>query len=325
MRRRSLLIGAAAAPLVGVRAQVASSWRAAEPLPLNTQEIYPAVHESRLYVAGGIAARAGVPYFTDRCVSFDGAAWREEASLPESLHHAALVSDGDSLLLVGGFNGGYTHVWRMRAEVYRLTADGWLPAGALPAPQAEGVLSRSPAGEIHLVTGQQQRGEANRERSDHVEVHTHLIRDRADGRWREAEPIPTARNSATGGWVGGLLVVTGGRTAAGNLSVTEIYDPQADVWYEGAPLPLPQAGTASVVVDNSLIVFGGEIFVPEAGVFAEVWRYRLDEDRWEALPPLPTPRHGLGAGVLNDEIYVVGGATEPGGRGTSSANEALYL
>ena len=90
-------------------------------------------------------------------------------------------------------------------------------------------------------------------------------------------------------------------------------------------MPLPQAGTASVVINNELLVFGGEIFSPEAKVFAHTWRYNLSQDSWTALPAMKTPRHGLGAALLNGKIYIVGGATEPGGSGTSDLNEILTM
>ncbi len=294
-------------------------------MPFATQEIYAAAHKGRLYVAGGIAARVGVPYFTSRVVSYDPVddGWREEPELPEPLHHVALVSTGEDLLAVGGFNGGYTHVWRMRDSVYKLTPDGWMSVGNLPQPQAEGVVATSRNGRVHLVGGQSPKGEANSVRSDHAEVHDHWMLE--DGGWRDVQPIPTARNSATGGWLGDQLVVAGGRTSAGNLATTEIYDARIDAWHEGAPMPQPQAGTASVVIGNDLLVFGGEIFLPEANVFAEVWRYSLVHDQWTPLPSLPTPRHGLGAGLIGGGVYVVGGATKPGGRGTSDLNEVLVM
>jgi N-acetylneuraminic acid mutarotase len=143
--------------------------------------------------------------------------------------------------------------------------------------------------------------------------------------WQTFPDIPTPRNSATGGWVGDQLVVTGGRTSAGNLAVTEIYDLSTQKWRTAAALPLPQAGTASVIVEDGLIVFGGEIFVPQASVFANVWRYSISNDEWTALPDLPTPRHGLGAGLIGDKAFVIGGATNPGGSGTIDSNEILRL
>ncbi len=302
----------------------AASWSQAASLPIKIQEIYPTVHRGRLHVAGGIAARMGVPYFTNRTFAYDPGTneWLEGAELPENLHHVAMVSTGEELLSIGGFNGGYSHVWRMRDAVYRLSDSGWVEHSRLPTPQAEGVATFH-NGRIHIVSGQQPRGEANKERSDHSESTLHWYWD--GDAWRDLAPIPTPRNSATGGWIGDQLVVAGGRTAAGNLAVTEIYDASSDSWRSAAPLPLPQAGTASAVVDGSLIVFGGEIFQPEARVFAEVWRYDITADSWSALPAMPIPRHGVGAGVLDGRVHVIGGATEPGGRGTSDAHEVLTL
>ncbi|GHD32049.1 Kelch repeat-containing protein [Halioglobus pacificus] len=301
-----------------------ATWSTAAQLPIHLQELYPAVHKGRLHVAGGIASRMGVPYFTNRNFAFDPSAdkWHEMPELPEDLHHPALVSTGEELLSIGGFNGAYSHVWRMRDSVYRLAEGGWETHSTLPTAQAEGVATFH-NGRIHIVTGQQPRGSANTDRSDHVEGTLHWYWD--GDAWRDLAPIPTPRNSATGDWVGDQMIVTGGRTAEGNLSVTEIYDANSDSWHMAAPLPLPQAGTASVVADGKLIVFGGEIFQPEAGVFGEVWSYDIQADTWSALPDMPTPRHGIGAGIIDGRIYVIGGATEPSGRGTSDLNEVLSL
>ena len=326
--------GLAMKPVVAATASVRSpgGWSQAPSLPLAVQELYPAVYQQRLYVAGGIAARLGVPYFTNRCVSFSAKeqSWREEPELPEALHHAALAATleatNESLTLAGGFNGGYTHIWRMRKSVYTLEEDGWKPAIDLPRPQAEGVFTSATDGALHLVSGQSPKGQANGARADHTEVNDHRVLAPGAKSWESLAPIPTPRNSATGGWLdANQLLIAGGRTAAGNLAVAELYDRAEDRWRTVAPMPLPQAGTASVVVGSNLLVFGGEIFVPEAGVFAQCWRYRPDEDSWEALPDMPTPRHGLGAGVLGTKVFVVGGATRPSGRGTSNCNESLSL
>ena len=330
MRRRQFLFYSAvlSSGLLPALAQPpASSWRRAADLPTRTQEIYPTVHKSQLFVAGGISRRLGVPYFSSACWSYNPAdnVWTERAELPEALHHAALTSDGKVITLVGGFNGGYTHIWRMRDTVYELRDAGWVEVGRLPAPRAEGVLATRESGDIHLATGQTPRGADNSKRTDHVAVADHWVRVAGGNTWESLAPIPTPRNSATGGWIGQNLVVTGGRTAQGNLDVTEIYDLREDRWRSLAPLPLPQAGTASAVVEDGLIVFGGEIFQPQSAVFPNVWHYSLARDEWTAMPDMPTPRHGIGAGKIGNEIYVIGGATEPGGSGTSDANEVLVL
>ncbi len=334
MNRRQIVKFAAAGCALGIPALQAANtkwtnarWQSAQPLPIQTQELYPCTHQGELFVAGGIAAKLGVPYFTNACFAFNPSqnVWREVAPLPADRHHAALVSNGTRLFCIGGFAGSYSQVWQMTDTVYELTDSGWQLVGRLPMPQAEGVLAYHATGDIHLVSGQNPIGTANSKRSDHRETTQHWVWDTQADAWQNAEPIPTPRNSATGGWIGDQLVVTGGRTAQGNLDVTQIYDKSGDHWHSGAPMPLPQAGTASVVLDNGLLVFGGEIFSPEPRVFANVWYYDLVQDRWHPVADMPTPRHGLGAGLLGDSVYVVGGATKPGGAGTSDLNEVLLL
>ena len=324
MKRRRFLQSTAIATLPFATKSQAATWAQRAPLPRQVQELYTAVHKGRLYVAGGIGSRLGVAYFTNEVSAYDPISdeWIDVPELPEDLHHIALVSDGDTLYGMGGFNGGYTHVWRMRDAVYRLEDDAWVEVTQLPTKQAEGVVTYH-NNLVHVVTGQQPKGEANSARSDHTEGNLHWVWDGQT--WQDLAPIPTPRNSATGGWIGEHLVITGGRTSRGNLNVTEVYDLKSDTWHAAAPMPLPQAGTASVVVDQTLIVFGGEIFSPKASVFPNVWRYDLARDTWDALPDMPTPRHGLGAGLIGNQIFVVGGATEPGGSGTSDRNEVLLL
>ena len=307
-------------------ANSAIAWSSAAPLPINIQELYPAVHRGKLYVAGGIASKLGVIYFTNSFISYDPVSnqWTDETKLPENLHHASLVSTGKRLFLVGGFNGGYSHIWRMRSQVYEFVEEQWVKRIALPAPQAEGVLAAN-NGIIHLVAGQSPKATANNKRSDHSEVTTHLRWSPDITNWEPAAPIPVACNSATGGWLDDTLIITGGRTSKGNFDHTHIYDKNEDAWRQVAPLPRPQAGAASVVVDDGIIVFGGEIFTPTPSVFANVWRYSVTKDKWTSLTDLPTPRHGLGGGRIGNKIYLVGGATEPSGKGTTNLNQVFTL
>ncbi len=330
MNRREglkLLAGAPLALATSFSFASTKAWSRAADIPFATQEIYPAIHNGEIVIAGGIGNRAGIRYFPDRCVAYCPSTntWREHSTLPEARHHGALVEADSRLFLLGGFNGRLTHIWRMRESVLEFVDDTWAPVTDMPAKQAEGVAATSPQNRIHVVTGQSPKGPDNKKRSDHQEIHNHWSWDPDETKWQQHAPIPTARNSATGGWIGNELVVAGGRTSAGNLNAVEIYNLKSDSWRQGAPLPLPQAGTASVTVDDGLIVFGGEIFVPVADVFKEVWLYTLSTDSWSALPAMPIPRHGLGAVRFDSKVYVVGGARRPSGSGTSKAVEVLDL
>lgn len=179
LNRRKCLKGLAMAPVAAATwpsLALTPAWGRAADMPLSTQELYPASHNGELVVAGGIASKAGVPYFTDRCVAFDPVkdSWREHSTLPEACHHAALVTANSRLFLLGGFNGGYTHVWRMRDTIHEYVDGSWKHLGKLPHRQAEGVVATSEKLNIHVVTGQRPKGEANKKRSDHHETHNHF-------------------------------------------------------------------------------------------------------------------------------------------------------
>ena len=191
INRRRLLASSLAMPLVlrGASAAPAPRWRSGPSLPIRTQELYATEHLGQVVVAGGIAARMGVPYFTSQCFSLNAQSgiWENLPDLSEDRHHVALVSCGGDLFAVGGFHGTYTSVWQMRSSVLRLSGDHWTDSVPLPAPQAEGVATCH-KGAIHLVTGQSPKGEANSARSDHTEVSSHLVWSPGDERWQSCCP-----------------------------------------------------------------------------------------------------------------------------------------
>mgnify|MGYP006246422989 FL=1 len=47
------------------KADARVGWQSAPALPIPVQEICAATVKNQLYVAGGIAAKLGIPYFTD--------------------------------------------------------------------------------------------------------------------------------------------------------------------------------------------------------------------------------------------------------------------
>jgi hypothetical protein len=83
------------------------------------------------------------------------------------------------------------------------------------------------------------------------------------------------------------------------LAVTEIYDPVADRWTTGAPMPTKRSGIATAVLGGKIFVFGGEA---PSGTFREVEAYDPKTGIWTSRAPGPNPRHGLGAAVSEGRI-----------------------
>ncbi len=328
--RRMLLAGATAAALAGRgRAEVPGGrWLRGGDLPFAVQEIYPALFDERIVVAGGFRQRAGpIIWPTTSVVAWEGGQWRPLADLPERRHHLMLVASARPLVAIGGFTSRPGALWEGRREVWRLGApDGrWEPGPPLPTPQAESAAGAC-AGLVVLAGGRVPARAANASYDDHQDTgRTLVLRDGA-GQWLEAAPMPVARNSSAFGVLAGRLHVVGGRRSLGqgrivNLADHHAWDPATDRWEARAPLPAPRGGHAAAVLGGRLHVLGGEAFGDAPTVFREHWSYDPAADRWQEEPPMPEARHGLGAVALGGRVHVVGGASAPGGRGTSARHD----
>lgn len=323
-------------------------WRTGPTLPFAVQEIYPALHNGKIHLAGGfIAEDDSISGATDRHVIFDPASgvWTSGTPLQSALHHPQIISFKKHLVMAGGFASiSEEAAWQMQSgcrilvDFSKPPSEGtfptdkillppidirevWWPIEDLPKPNAEsvaGVLGEN----LHICGGRTPSGRTNSSWNDHLDTRDHyVLNDWADA-WTRAAPLPTARNSAASAVIGGKWHVVGGRTVAGgNVSTHEFYDPSEDRWYFAAPMPQGQGGLAAAGVGDRLYAFGGEFFNNGGGVYSESWMYEPATDTWVAIPDMPHPRHGLGAVTVGNEIYVIGGALEVGGSKTSNLVE----
>ncbi|WP_196140944.1 kelch repeat-containing protein [Aliikangiella sp. G2MR2-5] len=331
--RRSLLksaLLASAASALPARA----GWQRAANLPYRVQEIYPVLHEGKIYVAGGISPDKSESNFVARDVavySLSENSWKVGTRLPEPRHHPHLVSHQGILYAFSGFILSGADRWYASGDVLWLDeSEGqvakWKKLKTkMPHPLCETVAT-SYQGRIHLVSGRKPLGKANGRWQDHVDVNSHWLFDTAENRWSQAKPVPTARNSAAGVCLNNQWFVFGGRTVnGGNLAVNEVYDFKSDRWEKRAPMPQAQGGLAAAAIKDRIYVFGGEFFDNGGGVFKEVWEYSVREDHWRKVGEMPLPRHGLGAVAYDDSIFVIAGATKASGNGTSDRMSVFRL
>lgn len=325
------LMAASATGPVWARSRIRTGqpvWADSDPLPVRIQEIYPAVLDGRIYVAGGLEARnsPNVDAISDALfVSDPQAGWLRRAALPEPRHHPNLVGHAGAIHAFGGFRAGETGSWTMLANSTRYdpASDRWTEMRPMPSPYGE-TCAVSLAGHIHIATGRMPTGAANGQWNDHGDRGDHFVYDAGEDRWRDAAPNPTPRNSAAGVVLAGRLHIIGGRRVnAGNHAAHEAYDPAEDRWHSRAPLPQAQGGLAAAVVDNRIYAFGGEWFADGGGVYANCWIYDPDADAWSAGPDMVAPRHGLGGVAIGNQVFAIGGALRRGGGETSSLVQVL--
>lgn len=332
-RRSALMAGSASFAFAcsGRRESVAETpvsvgnWRTGPALPFAIQEIYPALHEGKIHLAGGFIAEGDqISGATARHIAFDPAnnAWEDLVSLPNPRHHPNLISFDGQLLAIGGFEAvSEESVWVMQSGVWAFDGTAWTDASAMPQPNGESVTDVL-GDKLHICGGRKPNGVANAGWNDHTDIDDHFVLGRLDGAWETAAPVPTKRNSASSAVIGSDWHVVGGRTVSGgNTPAHEVYDASEDRWRTAAPMPQGQGGLAAASVSGKLYAFGGEFFDNGGGVYREGWMYDPAADTWVAIPDMPHPRHGLGAVTIGNEIYVIGGALHVGGNKTSNLVE----
>jgi N-acetylneuraminic acid mutarotase len=132
------------------------------------------------------------------------------------------------------------------------------------------------------------------------------------GRWEPRAPLPVPRSEMAWGtaWEDRLYVVGGYGEGRVDRTYNHIYDPAADRWLQGAPLPRGLNHVAVVAMAGRVYALGGFVEQNTAPV-TDVHAYDVAADRWTALAPLPRPRGAAAAVVLDGRIHLIGGATAP--------------
>ena len=123
-------------------------------------------------------------------------------------------------------------------------------------------------------------------------------------------PLPAPpRTEVTGAFWDGRIVVVAGLLADDRPSAqVDVYDPAADRWSPGPPLPVPLHHTAAGVLGGRLYVVGG--YTGTAGNWqplADVHSLGPNETRWRPEPPLAGRRGALAVASLEDAIVAIGG------------------
>jgi hypothetical protein len=273
-----------------------TGWSRGAAAPMALTEVAATAHRGRIWVAGGMDIGG---HGVDFAFLYDPAAdtWSEGPRLPESVHHAALVSDGDAIFLIGGYVSD--DFSQPTDAVWRLDGDGsgdWTPDRPLPGPRGAGAAAWNGKGGIMYGGGVGPGGI-----SDAVFV-------REDQGWRQLAALSRPREHLAASSLGaGAVSFLGGRDASGNLGTVDVVSEEGVVG-SADDLPTPRGGIAAFNAGElGDCVVGGE---GPNGTFGAVECVGAFETT--TLPGLTVPRHGLGAVVMEGRAYVLLGGRQPG-------------
>ncbi|WP_076997296.1 kelch repeat-containing protein [Variovorax sp. KK3] len=145
------------------------------------------------------------------------------------------------------------------------------------------------------------------------------------GRWvpRAALPIPRSEMAWATATQGRMHIVGGYGEGAVNRDYHHVYDPAADRWLSGAPLPRGANHVAVAAEGGRVWAFGG-FTEQNRRSDDKAYVYEIAADRWTAIAPLPRPRGAAAAVVLDGKLHLIGGASEPAAERASVGWHEVY-
>lgn len=194
----------------------AERWQVLEPMPEPRWGHRMVAHDGRLFVVGGHGP-------TSRVLIYEpNAGWSSGAEMPVPRHHLSVVVAEGRIWAIGG----RARESLARVDLYDPLEDRWERGPDLPAPTsgaAEGVVG----GTILIYGGEEPALAGGRI------FRRYWLLEPAHRRWRAAPPPPLAVHGADGAVFQGRLLIAGGASRHGTLSVTAWTD--AVQW--GAEVP----------------------------------------------------------------------------------------
>ena len=287
------------AGVVGDAGVVAEGWHTLQALPVARQETACVVHDGEVWVVGGYGASPGAQMVdTVHIYNPDDDSWREGPRLPEPLHHAQVAAVGDDVLVLGYLVSGF----RPSGNAYKLNAagTGWDPIASMPAGAERGAgIAVVLDDEVWVVGGFQYP----------AAIASVWRYQPDDDTWVAGPALPEALDHLVAGVVDGRIVTAGGRAVSIGAHNPHTFVLNADktAWLRDDDMPTSRAGAAAAVLDDMLVVFGGEGAPNATGVFNNVEGFTLD-DGWMSFEPMAVPRHGFCAAALPNSIFLPGGA-----------------
>ncbi|XP_020259531.1 kelch repeat-containing protein At3g27220-like [Asparagus officinalis] len=250
--------------------------------------------------------------------------WEEMAAAPVPRLDGAAIQHENLLYVFAGYGTiDYVH---SHVDIYNFTDNTWGGRFSMPKEMANSHLGMATDGRyIYTISGQygpQCRGPTAR----------NFVLDTKTKEWHDLPPLPVPRYApATQLWRGRLHVMGGSKEDRHEPGLEHwslaVKDGKALEKEWGKEVPIPRGGPhrACVVVNDQLLVIGGQEgdFMAKPGspifkcsrrhevVYGDV--YMLDDGKkWKQLPPMPKPDSHIefAWAIVNNSIIIVGGTTE---------------
>lgn len=242
--------------------------------------------------------------------------WTQGAVPPIELHHFQPIVYHNEIYVVGAMTGNYpgeTPVPHM--YIYSPEKNTWRKGPAIPKDRNRGgtgvIIDGS---QLYLVCGIK-----DGHRGDHKKW---LDRYNFNsGKWEILADAPRARDHFQATLINDKIYAIAGRTTIAadspfknTIGEVDVYDISNNTWTTlDKNIPTQRAGNFNTVINNEILVLGGESFEQEKA-HSEVELLNVENNTWRSGTLMPIGRHGTGVVLTNGhKIYVASGSGNHGG------------
>jgi hypothetical protein len=257
--------------------------------------------------------------------------WTQGAKPPLEIHHIQAMVFNNLIYVISAYTGTCCNAQQLTPEhgvsniyTYNPATNVWSVGDPIPVARQRGSVGVVLYNNKFYLMGGLTGGHGYPDATSYAFFDVY---DPVAHTWTTLPPAPHARDHFEAALVGTKFYAIGGRNTGAliNGSPNTIYGvpvPEIDVYDfstgqwstlpASANIPTPRGGVGTVVINNQIIVIGGELEQQQTAL-NQVESFDTTTNTWTTLPPLNDGRHGTQAAVCNGNIYIASGAGLQGG------------
>ena len=260
--------------------------------------------------------------------------WTTGANTPIELHHFQAVEYQGLIYVMGAFTGNYPNeVPVPNIYIYDPVANSWTLGPEIPVDRRRGSGGTVVYNDkIYLIGGLT---------NGHIDGWVNWVDefDPKTNEWTILADAPAARDHFHAAVHDDKIYAISGRLSAydpgdffsvwdSTIAQVDVYDINTNTWITlpspQADIPTERAGAAVAVINNEIIVLGGET-AQQVAAHVETEALDVNTGSWRTLSDMVTGRHATQAIVNNSGIYICAGAGNRGGSPELNSQEAFYF
>jgi hypothetical protein len=192
---------------------VSDTFTTGKPMPRGRGGGGAAVHQGKIYYAGGLHNGTTVKWFD--VYDPDSDSWSQLPDMPRARDHFhAAVVDGNFYAIGGRKSSVSLNATTTANDAYDLSGGSWMQ-GRRSLPSPRGGFATAVLGDEILIIG----GEGGGSAHDEVEAY-----DTSSDTWRTLAPMPTARHGIQAVVCSGGVYVADGGTQQGGGGLTDVFE-----------------------------------------------------------------------------------------------------